>query len=117
MAIRRNCRVAGCPCEAKEGYSLCEKHWDLIQKHSPPSLGDRPNAYERGYDHKWRKLRNFFIRHNPLCKHCGAPATEVDHIIPLIAGGTNHDHNLQSLCHRCHMKKTALDKETYDEYK
>lgn len=29
----------------------------------------------------------------------------IDHIIPLILGGTNSDHNLQSLCYKCDKNK------------
>jgi 5-methylcytosine-specific restriction endonuclease McrA len=32
---------------------------------------------------------------------------ELDHIVPLIDGGSHHDENLQSLCTPCHTQKTA----------
>jgi 5-methylcytosine-specific restriction endonuclease McrA len=38
------------------------------------------------------------------CRQCGAPATEVDHI----ADSSDDLANLQSLCHECHARKTAL---------
>lgn len=40
------------------------------------------------------------------------PATDVDHKVPVSAGGAPFDpDNLQSLCHSHHSQKTALDKQ------
>lgn len=42
-------------------------------------------------------------------EHCGSFLTEtdvhIDHIIPLIRGGTNEDDNLQALCPTCNLRK------------
>ena len=35
-----------------------------------------------------------------------APATEVDHVIPRSAGGSDDVQNLQSLCKPCHSRHT-----------
>ena len=51
-------------------------------------------------------LRDTF--QHPICVKCGAPATEVDHIIPH-KGDKNlfwNVGNWQSLCHSCHSRKT-----------
>lgn len=45
------------------------------------------SSSERGYDHRWRKERNEYLRLNPLCVMCDAEgrikaATVVDHKIP-----------------------------------
>lgn len=48
-----------------------------------------------------------------MCGTCGKQldATfEVDHIIALKDGGTNHVSNLTALCRNCHGQKTMLDK-------
>lgn len=44
-----------------------------------------------------------------MCESCErAPATQVDHITPISAGGARRDPaNLQSLCHPCHSGKTT----------
>ena len=87
------------------------------QKQHRPCDQWRGRADERGYDSKWKNLRNAFITENPLCKHCEeqgrtTPATEVDHIKAFC--GKNDPlrldwQNLQSLCHSCHVKKTRRE--------
>ncbi|RWR44981.1 HNH endonuclease [Sinirhodobacter ferrireducens] len=65
---------------------------------------DRPSASERGLGADWRKLRARHIRKHPFCVICGAPATDVDHIIPRrVAPERRLDPtNLQSLCKKHH---------------
>ena len=59
----------------------------------------------------WRKLRDSFMRKNPLCAEClrhgvVKEANIVDHIIPIAEGGAEMDeNNLQSLCFACHNRK------------
>jgi 5-methylcytosine-specific restriction protein A len=40
---------------------------------------------------------------------CGAPATDVDHVISRAAGGSDDPANLQSLCAHHHHVKTGRD--------
>jgi 5-methylcytosine-specific restriction protein A len=54
---------------------------------------------------RWLAIRTEQLRCQPRC-FCGAPATEVDHIIQRSDGGADDFTNLQSLCHRCHNRKT-----------
>ena len=64
-----------------------------------------------------RQLQAIRKRHfdaNPLCVLCLAkgrlsPATDLDHTIALVNGGTNADSNYQCLCKDCHQDKTASD--------
>lgn len=47
------------------------------------------------------------------CAHCNTPLDytfEVDHIVELQHGGTNHVDNLEALCRNCHGKKTFRSK-------
>jgi len=60
----------------------------------------------------WRRLRKLFLREHPLCVLCrAAPAVHVDHIEPITPENWNviglKESNLQSLCLRCHNRKTA----------
>lgn len=40
------------------------------------------------------------------CAYCGAPGTEVDHIVNRAEGGGDDISNLQLLCSVCHTQKT-----------
>lgn len=70
----------------------------------------------------WRLLREQrLMKDHGLCQMCLkekkiTPATEVDHIIPIRVdwGKRLKLENLQSLCHKCHMRKTAEDKRRYE---
>lgn len=56
-----------------------------------------------------KKQRARILRRHPTCRHCGAPSTEADHIVPVAQGGTNDDTNGQGLCHPCHTAKTQAE--------
>lgn len=63
---------------------------------------------------QWRnRTRPLQLRAFPYCQECDTKgelteASQVDHIIPLEQGGAPFDSdNLQSLCFRCHVIKTA----------
>jgi 5-methylcytosine-specific restriction protein A len=71
----------------------------------------------------WVEFRlKVFERDGWICKKCGKPVSEspywnkgtekaeCDHIIPLFKGGKEFDmENLQTLCSRCHNKKSAKE--------
>lgn len=93
-------------CTATQIEPRCAKH-----PYQRP-IDTRPSARERGYDKTWERLRLMYLMENPVCEiqvHCdGAPATEVDHIVPISKGGERLDpDNLQSTCSPCHKWKTA----------
>jgi 5-methylcytosine-specific restriction enzyme A len=62
-----------------------------------------------------RRMR-ILSRDSFLCNHCSQPFPEsnleVDHIIPLVQGGSDDDCNLQTLCKPCHLKKTVAERKT-----
>jgi len=68
---------------------------------------------------EWYKLRNWFVKQNPLCVHCKAegratPVQVVDHIIPVKAGGARlSSDNLRSLCNRHHAIVTVEQNKKY----
>ena len=69
----------------------------------------RPDATQRGYGAKWRKLSKAWRRDHPLCAKCGRPGQVVDHIQPHRGDPAlfwDRD-NLQTLCKPCHDKKTG----------
>jgi 5-methylcytosine-specific restriction endonuclease McrA len=63
----------------------------------------------RDYSGHWPAIRAQQLADEPDCRTCGAPATEVDHILRLRMGGTHDSANLQSLCGTCHRRKTASE--------
>jgi 5-methylcytosine-specific restriction enzyme A len=70
----------------------------------------RPGSRQRGYDGKWEKRRAAFLRAHLNCVVCGAPAVEVDHVIPVALGGAMWDEaNWQSLCRTHHSAKTMAE--------
>ena len=42
---------------------------------------------------------------------------QIDHIVPLAAGGDNEPDNLQALCKKCHFVKTKEEKENHEYIK
>lgn len=81
----------------------------------------------------WKEVRELrILKDHGRCQMCGRPGNEVDHIIELTPENINDEmialnlDNLQTLCHRCHMRKTkdtqekikpkrVLDKVDFDE--
>jgi len=75
----------------------------------------RGSRHQRGYGWAWEQLRvRILDRDCSLCQPClraqrVTVATEVDHIIPKAAGGTDEPSNLQAICNTCHFAKTAAE--------
>ena len=78
----------------------------------------RRRAEGRGADHystsRWMTRRATFLRANPACVDCVAPASDADHVPPrriLLAAGVNDPDvptYLQPRCHPCHSRRTQL---------
>jgi len=109
---KRPCRQCKTLHRNKTGY--CDDHqqsnisWSKWQS-------KRGNRHQRGYGNMWDKLRKQILeRDKALCQICIKvghliEATQVDHIKPKSKGGTDDNANLQSLCNRCHLRKTAAE--------
>ena len=60
----------------------------------------------------WRRLRDTVMKRDGyLCQPCKranrlSEAKEIDHIVGLAEGGTDHIDNLQAICIPCHRAKT-----------
>ena len=76
------------------------------------SLTDNQNFYN---SRQWRRLRQYYIQMNPLCKHCKDKGIIkggecIDHIIPIRLGGKPLSlNNLQTLCNSCHAVKSGKE--------
>lgn len=80
----------------------------------------RGTAAARGYDHKWRLLRQRFIQAHPLCRKCEEAgevmvAVIVDHVIPIGVDWSRRldEENLQALCDHHHRLKSEEDRRKY----
>ena len=59
---------------------------------------------------RWQKLRNWFLRRNPICASCGRIAKVVDHRLAIKDGGeSTAESNLQALCNDCHQRKRGQE--------
>ena len=59
----------------------------------------------RGSTRAWRKLRLVILERDGYRCRCGKPATDVDHILPVIQGGTDHPDNLRAGCAHCNRSR------------
>lgn len=107
---RPGCKYPLCSHRAEEGSSYCKTH-----KSKEEDI--RLTSTERGYNYRWQKVRRMYLRRNPLCVECLKegniePATIVDHIEPHRGDNEKfwNEDNFQSLCERCHNRKTAKGK-------
>ena len=107
--LKKPCAVKSCPNLAETGQAYCEEHAKIMKREQDKRFNkSRINLYSGNY--KWRKYSKSYLLKNPRCVKCGRPSTEVDHIIPIIDGGSFWDaSNHQALCHSCHSIKTAED--------
>lgn len=73
----------------------------------------RGTAAERGYDAEWGRLSLSYRSEFPYCQlrgpHCHLVAVDIDHRVPLRAGGRSEWSNCVSTCRPCHRRKTIED--------
>ena len=100
--------------------SLLEKKKEYYQNNKDKSYEANRNrrALARGAEgkHFIADIRSILENQNGRCKVCFVDVREgyhVDHIVPLIKGGSNWPNNLQILCPSCNTSKGARD---YDEW-
>ncbi|MFV0441909.1 MAG: HNH endonuclease [Lachnospirales bacterium] len=102
---KRPCSHQGCPNLTDNRY--CVEH--KKQENKRYEKYDRNPVIHRRYGKVWKRIRDSYIRGNPLCEECSKAerytrASEVHHKIPLSQGGTHDRDNLMSLCKSCHSK-------------
>lgn len=97
-ALPRQCAEPRCPGRTLRG-SYCRRH-------SRFWIGGQPSS---AYGSGWSRLRAQVLAEEPQCRLCGAPSTEVDHIVAKAFGGSDGRPNLRGLCHRHHVEKTTAD--------
>lgn len=99
----RLCTYPGCNQLVASGR--CEKHTKQEQQRYDRQRG---SAADRGYDYRWAKFREIYMRSHPLCVMCQhegyiIKADLIHHIKPLDQGGSKYDEdNLMSVCQMHH---------------
>lgn len=92
-------------CRAKDRLGLsdycsqeckdCRKRQDrLDREYRAPGLSVRQRY---ALLQEWKRSRS--------CTYCNGPCETVDHIVPLVLGGTNHEGNLTPACRGCNSSK------------
>ena len=85
----------------------CERH----ATHYNRELKRRTKGADVYKTKRWQVLRRSVLRRDRYtCQSCLKWANEVDHVVPINAGGAVWDaSNLQALCKPCHSSKTAKE--------
>jgi 5-methylcytosine-specific restriction enzyme A len=118
MGVARICRHAGCDDLAIDGQTRCEEHAPVraAEQAARRQGAKRASApWQHLYQSRfWKNGRDAHIDANPLCVMCLADglvvaAREVDHVVPHrgCVKLFRDRGNWQSLCRRCHSRKTA----------
>ena len=109
MRLPRRCAWPGCAELVATRYCAVHARMHLARERERERERSRRrgSASSRGYTAEWRRIRAYVLTEEPRCRICGAPATEVHHIVPLARGGTHDRANLMPLCSRCHRRVTA----------
>ncbi len=107
------CVFPGCTTRIESGQSRCLEHKLFLQSQYDHRRG---TSTERGYNARWRRLRQWWLNAHPLCELCRkggilTAAVLVDHIQPHRGDQIllYDPANLQSLCTTCHNRKTAME--------
>ncbi|WP_027718763.1 HNH endonuclease [Desulfovirgula thermocuniculi] len=101
------CSYSGCPNLVEAGKRYCPEHMRQYYRHQSEKRG---TAAQRGYDSRWQRVREMYLRRHPLCELCEqegriTPATIVHHKQPIKHGGHALDmENLMSVCRECHIR-------------
>ncbi len=106
-APKRPCRKPGCGKLHTNASGFCAEHEAQAQKDYERS---RLSPAQRGYDARWRILRDIKLRANPMCecRGCKDVATLVHHMDK--NPHNNSQDNLMSVCNPCHERIHASDR-------
>ena len=107
---KKPCAYRGCRELTSERY--CGSHKKLEAKQYDKYR--RSPSHKKRYGSSWRKIRNAFMKANPLCEICLeegilTPSTQAHHKRKVADGGTNDWENLQALCGSCHSRLHAKE--------
>lgn len=108
------CAHGGCSVLVPFNQRYCNKHTKDRYVPRERQIVTQP-YYKLYHSSRWGETSRAYRAANPLCEEClrhgkQSLATSVDHIKALKDGGDPwDDSNLQSLCARCHNRKTVQE--------
>lgn len=108
MPLKSNKQCAKAAC-----WKIIDGSLSYCPKHKPKPFKNILRNNTKIYNtRRWRKLSKKQLADEPLCRSCKKKgkvmlATHSDHIISISEGGEPFEQsNLQSLCIKCHTRKT-----------
>jgi 5-methylcytosine-specific restriction protein A len=123
MGMRPARMCKRCHATALPGTSLCEKHRDTVAEQDKQRKAANPLRTQFNYNcAAWRQTRQMTLFRFPVCAHkedfgarCPRLATEAHHVVNAqlyVAQGGNYldQGNLVGLCHACHSRYTAAER-------
>jgi len=96
--------------DATVGGSASQQERPVISLDSVGSDSSNSRRFKRSVSESKKKF--VAARQKWLCNDCGTMLTatyEIDHVVRLDRGGTNHIDNLAALCPNCHRQKTMME--------
>ena len=114
VRTQRPCRAQGCRQLHRNRNGYCDAHAQVAAEKAK-AWATRKGSGRGG--RPWRRKRDQVLErdgHLCQCDDCRKAgrireATEVDHIVPLAQGGTDHPDNLAAINHDCHKTKTLRE--------
>jgi len=111
---KKACFYPGCAELVEPGDTYCKKH---KKQYFRQDRRKRGSPASRGYNYRWQKVKDLYLKKHPLCAQCltegkTVPAEVVDHSIPH-RGDYNlfwDESNWQSLCTLHHNRKIGKEK-------
>ena len=100
-----------CRFSPRTAYRVLEHSHNLFEPDEATATPARAGPRQRPYITQLVKKR-VAAKQKWRCASCRSlldETYELDHIKPLFKGGTNSEGNLQALCKRCHVMKSALE--------
>lgn len=80
--------------------------WGCAALSDQPRCPEHQGRTRNGSTREWRKIRAAVLKRDHFrCFYCGDPATTVDHLVPVIRGGTDDESNLVAACAGCNGTK------------
>lgn len=108
------------PARGPNGQPLCR--WCHTEVTPPKRAWCSQSCVDAYLDRQWPAIASRITKRDGACRECrksylepnGYPAMagdrvdwEVDHIVPVADGGTDHPDNLRLLCRPCHVRITT----------